>query len=141
MLVQLVRVLYNNRTMKFTDGNWLMREGVQVQHPAQAYDIETTLETLTIYAPTQQVQHRGDTLHGPLLTLRLSSPLPDVIDFREFDVPCPAQWVGFGVRHGGGPNNYPQRSPWIGISRSGRGGDFRTRAVVARRRRVCVWPR
>jgi alpha-D-xyloside xylohydrolase len=82
MLVQLVRVLYNNRTMKFTDGNWLMREGVQVQHPAQAYDIETTLETLTIYAPTQQVQHRGDTLHGPLLTLRLSSPLPDVIRVR-----------------------------------------------------------
>ncbi len=68
--------------MKFTDGNWMMRAGVRVLHPAQAYDVETTERSLTVHAPTQRVRHRGDTLQGPLLTLRLSSPMPDVIRVR-----------------------------------------------------------
>jgi alpha-D-xyloside xylohydrolase len=71
--------LSNKRNMKFTDGNWLMREGVRVSSPAQAYDVEAADNSLTIYAPTQPIRHRGDTLTGPILTVRLSSPLPDVV--------------------------------------------------------------
>jgi alpha-D-xyloside xylohydrolase len=67
--------------MKFTDGNWLMREGVQAFYPAQAYDREVTDGSVTIYA-TRQIRHRGDTLTGPLLTVQFSSPLPDVIRVR-----------------------------------------------------------
>ena len=68
--------------MKFTDGNWLMRTGVRASYPAQAYDIDTADDALTVYAPAQPIRHRGDTLTGPLLTLRLSSPMADVIRVR-----------------------------------------------------------
>ncbi|HLK60962.1 MAG TPA: alpha-xylosidase [Chthonomonadaceae bacterium] len=64
--------------MKFTDGNWMMRPGVRAFYPAQAYDVEATEDTLTLYT-TKTIHHRGDTLDGPLLTVRLSSPMPDVI--------------------------------------------------------------
>jgi len=65
--------------MKFTDGNWLMRAGVQAFYPIEARDIVISHDTLTVYAPTRRIIHRGDTLTGPLLTIELSSPLPDVI--------------------------------------------------------------
>ena len=65
--------------MKFTDGNWMMRAGVQAFYPAQAYEIEAGGDALTVHAPTQPIRHRGDTLTGPLLTLRLSAPMPDVV--------------------------------------------------------------
>jgi alpha-D-xyloside xylohydrolase len=68
--------------MKFTDGNWMMRKGVRAFYPAQAYDVETGADALTIYAPTKTIRHRGDTLEGPLLTVRFASPLPDVICVR-----------------------------------------------------------
>lgn len=65
--------------MKFTDGYWLMRKGLHAAYPAQAYDIVTTSDTMTVYAPTQRIRHRGDTLTGPLLTVEFSSPMADVI--------------------------------------------------------------
>ncbi len=67
--------------MKFTDGNWLMRPGVQPFYPTEAHDVVTTADTLTIYA-TRAIRHRGDTLTGPLLTVTFSSPLTDVIRVR-----------------------------------------------------------
>ncbi|HEU4326362.1 MAG TPA: alpha-xylosidase [Roseiflexaceae bacterium] len=68
--------------MKFTDGNWLMRPGVRAFYPAHAYDLEAGAGTLTAYAPTRRIAHRGDTLGGPLLTVELSAPLPDVLRVR-----------------------------------------------------------
>jgi len=65
--------------MKFTDGYWMIRKGVQAFYPAQAYDVETARDSFTVYAPTKQVVHRGDALGGPLLTVEFSSPMPDVI--------------------------------------------------------------
>src|SRR5579871_1624679 len=56
----------------------MMRPGVRAFYPAQAYDVEATEDTLTLYT-TKTIHHRGDTLDGPLLTVRLSSPMPDVI--------------------------------------------------------------
>ena len=44
--------------------------------------VDATKDTLTIHAPAQPIRHRGDTLSGPLLTVQLSSPLPDVIRVR-----------------------------------------------------------
>lgn len=40
--------------MKFTDGNWLMREGVRAHYPAEAYEVETTPGALTLVAPPAQ---------------------------------------------------------------------------------------
>lgn len=68
--------------MKFTDGNWLIRPGVHASYPAQAYDIEPGDATLTAYAPTRRIAHRGDTLAGPVLTVELSAPMPDVVRVR-----------------------------------------------------------
>jgi alpha-D-xyloside xylohydrolase len=64
--------------MKFTDGNWLMREGVKAFYPAEAHDIKVSDDTLIAYA-TRRINHRGDTLTGPLLTVEFSSPMPDVV--------------------------------------------------------------
>lgn len=79
--------------MKFTDGRWLMREGVNGFFPAQAYDVETTENTFTVYA-TREIRHRGDTLEGPVLTVTCSSPMPDVVrvtmnHFAGQPVPAP----------------------------------------------------
>src|SRR5579871_1793620 len=68
--------------MKFTDGNWMMRKGVRAFYPAQAYQIEPGGDALMVYTPTRPIRHRADTLDGPLLTVRFSSPMPDVIGVR-----------------------------------------------------------
>ena len=68
--------------MKFTDGNWLVAPGVTPHHPAEAFDVTTEGEEVVITAPTRRIRHRGDTLQGPVLTIRLSSPLENVIRVR-----------------------------------------------------------
>lgn len=65
--------------MKFTDGAWMMRPGVHAHYAAEAYEIDRIDDSLTVLAPTRHIRHRGDTLEGPVLTVRYSSPLPDVI--------------------------------------------------------------
>ena len=65
--------------MKFTDGYWLLRDGVQARYPAQVYDVTAEPDALTVFAPTRKIEHRGDTLNEPLLTVRCTSPAPDVI--------------------------------------------------------------
>ncbi len=68
--------------MKFSDGAWLMQPGVQAHYPAEIHDATRVGDTLVIHAPTRPIKHRGDTLQGPLLTVRLSSPLANVIRVR-----------------------------------------------------------
>jgi alpha-D-xyloside xylohydrolase len=65
--------------MKFTDGRWLLRPGVQAFHPVEVLDVETGPRTLTVRAAVVPVRHRGDLLKGPMITLTLSAPAPDVI--------------------------------------------------------------
>ena len=68
--------------MKFSDGEWLMQPGVSAFYPAEAHDVTEENGTLLIHAPTRPINHRGDTLGGPLLTIRLGSPMEDVIQVR-----------------------------------------------------------
>jgi alpha-D-xyloside xylohydrolase len=65
--------------MKFTDGSWLMRKGVQAIYPVQVYDAEVRRDSFTVYAPTKPVVDRGDSHDMSLLTVEFSSPMPDVI--------------------------------------------------------------
>ena len=65
--------------MKFSDGEWLMQPGVTASYPAEAHDVIEEHGTLLIHAPTRRINHRGDTLGGPLLTIRLSTPADDVV--------------------------------------------------------------
>jgi alpha-D-xyloside xylohydrolase len=65
--------------MKFTEGYWRMRPGVEPHYAAQAYDIEAGEDQLTILAPTKQISQRTVTLNLPALTVRFSSPMENVI--------------------------------------------------------------
>ena len=65
--------------MKFTNGYWLLRDGVHADYPTEAYDVTVEPDALVVYAPTKHIQHRGDTLNQPLITVRCSSPTQDVI--------------------------------------------------------------
>ena len=68
--------------MKFTDGYWHMRKGMTPYYAAQAHDFEIEKYSLTVYAPTKRLQGRGDTLNLPLLTIRFSSPMENVIGVK-----------------------------------------------------------
>ncbi|MEX3106709.1 MULTISPECIES: alpha-xylosidase [unclassified Streptomyces] len=65
--------------MKFTDGYWLWREGTTAVHPAQVYRVTPTPDSLTVLAPVKQLKTKGDLTSGPVVTVRCTSPMPDVI--------------------------------------------------------------
>ncbi len=65
--------------MKFTEGFWRMRPGVTPYYPVQVYEVEIELDSLTVYAATRQVTHRVATVGMPLITVRFSSPMLNVI--------------------------------------------------------------
>jgi len=75
--------------MKFTDGNWMMQPGTRVFSPKQAYEIFERDGVMIVFAPVSPIRHRGDTLNGPLLRIRLKAPLPDILSVRisHFDEP------------------------------------------------------
>ena len=50
-------------------------------------------DALVVYAPTEKIRHRGDTLNRPVLTVRCSSPAPDVISVAV------SHFVGQQPRH------------------------------------------
>ena len=57
--------------MKFTDGYWLTRPGLTPLFAVEVDDIriDTAAGTLTVYAPTTHIRHRGDTLNRPMITV------------------------------------------------------------------------
>ncbi len=65
--------------MKFTAGYWNMRPGNTPYFASEARDIEIDENSLTVYAPTRHIHHRGDTLNTATLTVRFSSPMENVI--------------------------------------------------------------
>ncbi len=65
--------------MKFTDGYWHIRQGNTPYYAVQVHEVETGPDALVVYGATKRLNHRGDTLNLPLLTVRFSSPMPDVI--------------------------------------------------------------
>ena len=70
--------------MKFTDGYWLAQPGLSPLFAVEVDDIRHDADagTMTVYAPTTTVRHRGDTLNRPLLTVTFSAPAPGVITTR-----------------------------------------------------------
>ncbi|WP_106767010.1 alpha-xylosidase [Paenibacillus faecalis] len=68
--------------MKFTDGNWLVREGYSIAGAVQAYDFAVQDGTLTAYASTAPIPGRGATINAQLITVQFHSPLPGVIGVK-----------------------------------------------------------
>ena len=68
--------------MKFTDGCWLLQEGVRALHPRSAHRVEATADSLSILAPSEEVEDRARMHDLAALTIDLSSPAADVIRVR-----------------------------------------------------------
>jgi len=68
--------------VKFTDGYWMLRDGVRAAYPAEVLDVTAHPGGLDVHAPTTPVRHRGDLLKGPVLTVSCTAPAPDVIAVR-----------------------------------------------------------
>lgn len=65
--------------MKFGNGCWLQREGIECFAPQEAYFVTKKENEVVICAPTHHIAHRGDTLGGINLTIRITSPADEVI--------------------------------------------------------------
>lgn len=68
--------------MKFTDGFWQLRPGVDALYGREAYDVWADGRTLSATVPTKVIERRGDTLNRPALTVTLHSPLPGIVGVR-----------------------------------------------------------
>jgi len=80
--------------MKFTDGNWLLNKGVKAHYLHQVYDTEICDNSVTIYCPDKEIRDRADTVDGMLVSVKLSSPMEDIIcikldHFKGSTVPEP----------------------------------------------------
>lgn len=65
--------------MKFTFGYWRIRERYEPHYAVEYWAHERKGNELIVYAATNHIGDRGDTLNQPMLTLKFSSPMPDVI--------------------------------------------------------------
>ncbi|MFA9377589.1 MAG: alpha-xylosidase [Lachnotalea sp.] len=65
--------------MKFSNGCWLQKEGYECFTPQQVFYSKIEKDMVTICAPTNRINHRGDTLGGINLTIQITSPMPEVI--------------------------------------------------------------
>ena len=70
--------------MKFSNGCWLFKEGVSSFSPSEVCYTTVKDTEVTLCAPTHPINERGDTLGGINLTIRITSPMPDVIRVQTF---------------------------------------------------------
>lgn len=70
--------------MKFSNGCWVQREGVECFSPAEVYETRRDNNSITFCAPTHKIIRRGDTLGGPNLTIKISAPAPEVLRVQTF---------------------------------------------------------
>ena len=68
--------------MKFTDGNWLIREGYQVLSAVQAHDFDQTKDKVTAYVSPRPIVNRSSMLDTMLLTVKFHSPIPGIIGVK-----------------------------------------------------------
>lgn len=68
--------------MKFTDGFWLLREGVTALHATHLQKVELAGNGFKALVAPKVVEDRGATLNSALFELEFSSPLSDVIGVR-----------------------------------------------------------
>jgi alpha-D-xyloside xylohydrolase len=80
--------------MKFSDGYWMVREGYEILSPYEIHEVKIRDNGITVYAAHRHLEHRGNTLNDPLMTMEFSSPLPDMIRAQFY-------------HHKGRPRGYP----------------------------------
>lgn len=68
--------------MKFTDGFWLLREGVSALHATHLQRVDINGNGFKALVAPKVVEHRGATLNSALFELDFTSPAADVIGVR-----------------------------------------------------------
>ena len=67
------------KDMKFTNGFWKIREEITPLYAVEYGGRRINGRELTIYAPGKQIRSRGDILNLGMLTIRITSPMEDVL--------------------------------------------------------------
>lgn len=70
--------------MKFSNGCWIQKENIEYFSPAEIYESRITNNSVTFNTPTHKIRHRGDTLGGPNLTIKVSAPAKEVLRVQTF---------------------------------------------------------
>ncbi|MEW9701330.1 alpha-xylosidase [Paenibacillus sp. SI8] len=70
--------------MKFSNGQWMTRKGYQIISPVEVHDVTATNGSLTLFGPPKAIVDRSGELDTPLIEVKLSSPIKDVIRVQIF---------------------------------------------------------
>lgn len=70
--------------MKFHNGCWLLKEGYECFSPQEIYEIHKTKKEVVLCMPTSKIRHKGDTLGGVNLTVRVTAPMPHVLRIQSY---------------------------------------------------------
>ncbi|KAJ7285616.1 alpha-glucosidase [Mycena rebaudengoi] len=68
--------------MRFNDGFWLLKHGVKSYYGLQVTQANEKGGTVELQVATRPIRHRGDTLGGPVLSVKVHSPTEGVIGVR-----------------------------------------------------------
>ena len=68
--------------MKFSNGCWLPREGVQCFSPVQVFLARLEKDRAVLCCTTRPVRQRGDAMDGVNLTVEITAPYPEVLRIR-----------------------------------------------------------
>ncbi len=76
--------------MRFNDGFWLLKHGVKPYYGLQVVQSTDENDAYHLQFSTRPIRHRGDTLGGPILSVKVHSPTEGVIgvSIDHFKVCC-----------------------------------------------------
>lgn len=104
--------------MKFTNGYWMIRDGVDALYAREAYELaaDATTESLNVLAPTSVVRGRYDTLNLPTFNVDITTPAEGVIRV------CAEHWQG-ATEYPGFPlnANEPGNRDYVTVQANGNG--------------------
>lgn len=104
--------------MKFTNGYWMIRDGVDALYAREAYELaaDATTESLNVLAPTSVVRGRYDTLNLPTFNVDIITPAEGVIRV------CAEHWQG-ATEYPGFPLNAdePGNRDYVTVQANGNG--------------------
>lgn len=80
--------------MKFTDGFWVIKPGVELYNCAQVQDARWVGDSYVVYCSHVVVAQRGQTLNAPILTLSFRAPRQGILalkveHFQGLDIKAP----------------------------------------------------
>lgn len=71
--------------MKYLNGGWLTKSGYEVKFGSQLYDAKIYDDKIELFLPYKKVENMGDTLNSGILTVEITSPMPDIITARVYN--------------------------------------------------------